>query len=265
MNTRMTVDTRGFERDLRKIMALTKKSAEEAIRQQSKLLVQDCIKMTPPFAGQSMEGVTNQSYAQQREAGRSAVTRDIKRLFVVGANLPEAREPWARKALEKWKDAGNSEALNKILSRMKVSYMVAHEGDSLATLHAENRNKRTGRVFKKARVLLLGSSRANIAAINRYVKEACKHVGKAKSGWVKAANALGLKRVPKWITGAEGQGIFSESFTNGKAEVIVGNGVPYIQASGRDLKVIEKAFVLREGKLKADIENRLEAMARKAR
>ena len=252
-------DEKKFAEDIRKLSILTKKSADEVVKQQARLLVMDALKMTPPFSGKSVEGVTKQSFAEKRQAGKDAIARDVRRIFVVTDQLPiVAKAPWAKKALEKWGATRNSAAINKILRHMNQFTKVAFDGDDLVALHKAAMDPATGRIKRKSyRVLLLGNSAKNAKAIERCITAVQKSVGKAMSGWLKAADALKLKGVPKWIKGAEGTGIFEERGDANKTEITVGNGVEYIQRAGRELAIMRVALRIRAMKLGADIERKL--------
>ena len=144
----------------------------------------------------------------------------FRSIFVVTDQLPiVAKAPWAKKALEKWGATRNAAAINKILRHMNQFTKVAFDGADLRALHSAAMDPNTGKIKRKSyRVLLLGNSEKNRKAIDRYIQTAQKAVGKAMSGWLKAANALGLKGVPKWIKGAEGSGIYEERGDANKTE-----------------------------------------------
>jgi len=249
-------DTKKFESDLRQLAIVNKREFNGALRQQAKLLVQDAMKMTPPFNGKEMEGVTKQSWAVQKQAGVNAVTLAVKRLFTV---LDESKLGVFGESIRKQIRSGNIAEARKLLDRFKIRGEISTATDFEA-LHRKYRNKNTGRVAKNARVICLDKTQRDVDA---YAKKASRSVGKGKAGWLLAAGKLGLKVGAKWITNHSGMpGLFAEESSKDKLVITVGNKVPHVQRAGRDENIMAVALKIRATKLEADLKRTIERVAK---
>jgi hypothetical protein len=128
----------------------------------------------------------------------------------------------------------NLEAIRVILDRLGVNRNQGVRLDAGIGLHQQARG-RNGRVKAGRPWLIL-----NAKSIRTVERIRLAMVGNAKSGWMKAARALGLA-LPQWIArGAKG--IYESHLAGDKPYIIMGNPVPYIQATGAELRIINRAM-----------------------
>jgi hypothetical protein len=69
--TRVTVDSRDFDRAAQRLVATSKKSAREVLTDQARLVVVEAAKITPP----------NKNFKWNRKGGETTVRTDLARLF----------------------------------------------------------------------------------------------------------------------------------------------------------------------------------------
>ena len=105
--------------------------------------------------------------------------------------------------------------------------------DAMGGIHKENRNKNTGRVYKRPSKFYLAS---DSSTLNKYIIERQKLAGLAKSGWAECANQLrkvvagSLTRgIPKWVTRhKQGFGRVSDNTGNlFRPTVALTNSIPW--------------------------------------
>lgn len=238
-----TLRTAEFSRQLEEIVRVTGKEAGQVIREEGKLFVQDVAHMTPPFGS----APSTESYAKQRKVGEAAVERDIKRVFHV-IDLTKIRNEKLRESLEKLIKKRDLLAVELLLRAARIpARAVIKEADP--SLHEVWRDRR-GRVQSSKFIWVLEG-----ASVGRYIRSKKAHVGLAKSGWAAAAAALGVK-LPGWITRhGSGQGSFVDKTNDPVApKIVVRNGVPAAQATGAELRIVERALKNRVRNMKAKLE-----------
>lgn len=269
------VDTRDFARGVRELMTVQKKSARQLLFEQGRLFVRDAISLTPPMGRHAF----NESDRVQRIMGETATRRDVGKVFKPIEKLPILQEPQnpelalaiaiaagikgqstkatqraeqvvvfdkstgkqrivktrtsRRKVLRQARGASLTN-LRAILARAGLSWKVDETPDP--SLHRSARN-RLGRV-KRARPTYI----LNEPARARYEREVVSHVGKTKSGWLRAADALKVN-VPQWIRRHSGKvaGIFIDEAFKSKASITIGNLVDYAE-SFLQIRIIENAL-----------------------
>jgi hypothetical protein len=125
--------------------------------------------------------------------------------------------------------------------------------------HKSARNYR-GRV-KATHSKILVSDQSLIS----YMKRKIRLVGTAMHGWVKAIDALGVKRIPGWIRRQKGSsGIYQQVLVGDKPYVIIGNDVPYIQETGLENRIIDRSITNLLRNLPKQIEQTIKGIERKA-
>ena len=228
-----------FKATLNELQREAKKGATEILRQQAKLLVQDCIKLAPPTSGKG--GELGKSLKSQEKIGKQAVERDINK--AVGA-LQEL-EIWkgtrnkgaAKKAINRHIKAGDYDAAAQILSgknkKVKIAASVPKD------YHKQIQNSR-GRV-KRPNARLYVTSKA---AKKAYIQEAQQSVMRGKAGWKKAARRLGVKGLISSITKHNSAGLIHDATkaNNPTPKITVANLVRHVQAGGAALRVMEYAM-----------------------
>jgi hypothetical protein len=198
--------------------------------------VRDVIKITPPTGNAPW----TESLNAQRKAGINATTNDIRKVFKSIRELEMVRAPRNPKLaaqIKKYARKDKIQELKTLLTRLGVKFrdVVAFAAPSR---HLETRNSR-GRT--KGKPFLV--TRADGRSIKELIAKKTALVGRAKAGWLVPAKALGVQ-VPQWISrhgGAPGQYV-DELHIKGAPAIIVANLVKHAQASGRQLRIIQRAL-----------------------
>jgi hypothetical protein len=254
MGLTLQIESAGFERDVRRLSELTGKSLQVVLDEQGRLFTRDVVKATAPFyPGRNW----TESLASQHEIGRNATERQIRSLFRPLASLRiSTSDTRGGRRLRSLASTGKFEEATELLKAIgfRTQGLVP-----LATreLHEANRNSR-GRVTKKTSYLVRDGR-----SIESLVRRKKSYVGRAKGGWVKAANALGL-HLPGWITKWNSEGIFLRGGTAASPWITIGNAVPYIQQSGEEDRIIDWALANRRRNLPKQIEQTMNALIRRA-
>lgn len=221
-----------WEQDLQNIASVSGKAGDVVLHQQAGLLVRDAAKFTPPTGKQPI----NESWNDQKKAGVAAVEGDIKRGFAPADDLKafeHIKNQKTRQDVQNYMAQGRYSAARILLTRMGISTNLVAAANS--QLHSRMRDAR-GRVRRGKTLLVM--KKASIAAL---IKEKQAEVGKAKSGWVPAAQSLGVK-LPGWVTRHHGSGIYRENKRQDFSSITVGNTVGFIQSAGARLNVMERAL-----------------------
>lgn len=226
-----------FQRELRNLYPLSKKSGREFLKQEAKLFVRDVTKLTPAMGGNG-DGPTVQSFNDQRRIGRQAVANDINRIFHPANKATQIvdniRNAKTRNDLRQYMVRGQYDKLKTAFRRMNIHFV----DTATAEMHRQSRNSRGRTVGGKHFLVLEEKSIPKLITLKQ------KMVGLAKSGWVKAARSLGLQ-LPKWISDKAGTGVYLENFSATRDTILVGNTVGFIQSTGARLGIIERALKLR--------------------
>lgn len=176
--------------------------AEKLLREEMRLFLREIIRFTPP---------------KTNAQGRKAVEGDIqKAIGLLDQNsFGRAREE-VRLPMRELIRRRDNETLQEAMREMDGRYWIVKTFDK--NDHISRRN-RYGRVRRKSFVMTTDRT-----AYNRYVREVKGRVGYAKSGWLKAAEAVGLP-LPSWVRRHAGyaKGGF-EAPTANKLEIVARNG-----------------------------------------
>ena len=220
--------------------------------QTAKLFVRDCWKLTPPFDDEA-GGPFEQSPKHQRQVGKDAVARDIRNLYHPAEELFEGitsmRGQYAFDQFNKAQDAGAMHTLStsfNLLENKRSWFEVKPD----LKIHKRFKNKR-GRIMqrkgkKKPVGYIMGKNAES--KINKFIKARQKRVGTAKSGWAKPVARLKVARIPKW--GKFGShGVFKKLKKESMHGYRVGNGIGYIQSTGQELRIMNRAMRSQERNL----------------
>lgn len=224
---------------INEIVRVTGREGGEVIRQESKLLVQDLVRLTPPFG----PAPSTESYGKQREVGEHAVERDVRNVFTV-LDLDKIRNEGIRERLRLLMRKGDLDGVKGVLKGCKIPVnTVLLEAD--AGVHEFARDRR-GRVQTWKKIYVIRER-----GVNRYVREMKSHVGRSKAGWAAAAAALGV-RLPSWITrhGTSGGSVRDQTRGNEPKVTIVNEH----GGGGSDLRVVDRAMKNRIRNIKAKLE-----------
>jgi len=254
------VQTAQLENALRALAAATGKELRRALREDlGRPLVADLIKFTPPNI---FKGARQQSHNEQRKIGRASVTRDLTRLFKGRKQLDAMMKTKGTigAAIARAVKVGDINLANQLLTR--GHWQQTAELEPTRALHRAARNSR-GRVAKTAKSIFVH----NEAARREFLADRLRFVGLGKSGWNTAADGVGLpdRHRPAYIRGLGGDGVFIEEGSADAPVMTLGNNVPYIQAAGRELRIIDAALKVRRQLLPKQLEQTLRAIACRAR
>jgi len=250
---RASIDQVKWANTLRKLSKAMGKSIGEVMRGQAKLIVRDATRFTPPFADRPIK----ESFKKQRDTGNMAVLADHRKFYREASmfNLL-AKGAYGERIAKLIETGKREEALVSLQERGLQFIGISRQANK--DEHARYRDRR-GRIRTKKGFLLhsgqlpefdasLQSAKAmpGDPRLKRMVKAAMKRVGNAKSGWVVAANALGVK-LPQWIKRQRGstEGGYLEQGREEKLIITMQNRVPYMQGR-RELAIVNRALKNRQ-------------------
>lgn len=234
MNVPITLDRPALNAALRQFIRDTGRAVGRAVKQQAKLFLRDLIGATPPFGKHAFRRDGNdlgagESYAEQRAIGERATRRDVKKVYRKFSVLLRWFERHGQAHLAHYlgqlMERGDANEITKVLrnlrgtniSRVTVRQMVE------PAIHEARRNNR-GRVTRKGSDLFVLNERS----LDQYIDEKVSHVGRAKAGWITAAQGLGLPNLPMWIRRHSTPGMFVDDSSDELApSVTVGNLIDY--------------------------------------
>lgn len=260
----------------------------EVVKGQAKLLCRDAVKLTPPIVGgkKNYKPYT-EGFPKQLEAGVKALRKDILRVFrpaVLYWSLTtdkDGNKPTLAKAVAKLARNGDVAGLKKILPknlRLDRIKDVVKQADP--NYYEMTRMKSRGRPSPRFPGVLVHrgtvpnwqnvrdkKNLTTYGGIDKIFKAKVKNIGFAKAGWVKSMDQLGGKPgwAPRWVrrhAAKAATGRVLRLVKSAKASVTVGNGVPYIQAAGEELRLIQNLMRNRMRNIGKQIEQTIRANKR---
>lgn len=252
----LKVNDREFQRALEQLADLKKDKPggfPKFIKSIGKRFVTDVVHFTPPFS----QATSQESYNAQRKIGENATFRDVGRVFQDLGKLRIFENP--NKEVQKLLKSKNPATIQAFLKAAGIRGNVALNAEPF--LHQNRRDSR-GRVpktFKGNNFVI------NWKSAQSYAKSKVKHVGTAKSGWVKAAQGCGAK-LPMWITKQAGAqaGTFKDRSQALAPYIEFSNDVPFIQRTGADLKIMDRATKNVARNMEKESQHIIEARGKKA-
>lgn len=287
MKITAALDRGHWTNQLQKLADVMGQTMDEVVKGQARLIIRDCIRMTPPFSRKPYKPLT-ESFSKQHQAGRDAVRKSILRVFKPANSFwsltsdKDGNKGDLAKAAAKAAKRGDLDEIKRLNPRSKaIQRTIALERMADAATFDAARDAKTGKprkgfggilvhrgtvpTFEKAKTEKGVTSYAGLAKLFR-AKAA--NVGIAKAGWLHAADQLGLpaKDCPAWVRKHKGKasGASVYRFVEGvKASVVCGNGVPYIQATGAELRIVQAAMRNRDRNLYKQISMAMKAKAKR--
>lgn len=254
MSVFFDVAHKDFAEQLDGLVKATGKEAGRVVRDEARLFVKDVVKHTPPFG----ETPSTETLNHQRKIGEAAVERDIRRAFVALEELKvmQGEETALVGRLRELARQGKVQSIHDIL-RDELNFKNPNVAARVDPEWHETQRDKRGRVpggKRRPRMVIL-----NEGTIRKQIRAKQRRVGKAKGGWAAAADALGVK-LPGWIKrhGSPGQvqnrldNIFNPSIT-------MANLVGYIQGTGAELQIVNRALRNRVKVMKLKLERILTA------
>ena len=257
---RTQIDTREVTAALLRYKVETGKAWPVVIKEQARLFLQRVIQLTHP---------------KTQAQGRAAVKRDIRKVFTDAKGAHAMISDLVQQRLHNLEELGFS---TKFRFREKRIQTVWENRDwevlEIIFRHAaQNRLQIIPRpdpaIHQAARVrghVVRGKRPKYLVkrGLPAYVAEIQKHVGKAKAGWIAAAQAL-CAQFPNWITrhGA-GSGSIQDQTTASEPSLTVVNAAKSMVGMEEDDGVVERALAGRIRDMAIHAEKLAQLAARKA-
>ncbi|MCP4887972.1 MAG: hypothetical protein GY904_15310 [Planctomycetaceae bacterium] len=268
LKTTVTVDTRGLNKAIRELAAVTDKTLDEVLHQQAKLAVKDAIALTPPF--QKFGSATSRKHLK---AGENAITRDLNNVFTpsnesfidaaITANNG-SRRFITRKHRKK---DGTVFLTDWAIASTSMSEMEPFHKARLRSGNAMGRgrgrikgggkgSKDTGRWKEEHRMVVPYGN------LHKYAKQIKARVGFAKDGWSTAAYKLGLK-VQRWIARHDAPGGYQAKLGKGVREKFIqfSNAVSYIKHTGLEARILKQVYKNRQSRMTSQVKRIFRASA----
>ena len=233
------LDTTEWETAVNQLVKLTGIDLGKLIKDEAKLLVRDCIKLTPPTTGGA--GILKENLKKQEQSGKNAILRDIRRIVKDVKDL----DMYKNEKVKSWLNrAFKNHDWNLVLD-------IVGGGDGAGMqvpekIHEQYRNKR-GRMQRVVPKFWIKDTPARKKLLT-YAKKVFERVGKAKAGWLPAARRLKLakRHYIKFISRHNGKGMVADN-TKGTQNpfVIVANLEAHAQKHDRGGKIMAVALKLR--------------------
>lgn len=251
------LDTGEWEMAVRDLMKVAKTKLGKVVEDEAKLLVRDCIYLTPPTTGGA--GIIKESLKKQQQAGEKAVTNDLKKVVKNVTQLQMYKNPKVKKWLDRaFKNHDWALVMDIINDKAGTAGMQVPSG-----FHEKHRNKR-GRVKSGPRFYVKDTKRE--AKLKAYANEVFKRIGKAKAGWLPAARRLKVAARDRiaFISRHRGNGRIAMKTKNTPDPfVYVANMVSHAQKHGREGRIMAVAMKYRTQSIRAKIEKVLKANTKK--
>lgn len=246
----MTVDWNiaQFRAELEERVLATGRGADDIVEEQTKLFLGDVVKLTPPMG----KSPFNENLSIQHEIGKKAIAKDIRRAFIPIEDLSILETPKDLKLaerIERYAKREEYDQLKELFQKVGIRNNLA--AFPTEHLHDAVRNRR-GRVPKGTKQTIV----VRRGTVEDFAKKKEGLSGKAKSGWAKACEAMGVK-LPNWIKKHAAPGLFQRTRSATAPSITVGNLVPYIQAAGQDLRIINRALERRTESMRHQTEKLL--------
>lgn len=257
----IAVEVSNFERNAVAFAVAADRELVDVLTQEARLFAKNVIQRTPPFV--SMSGL--ESFAVQRRAGEEAVKRDVERAFAPVDTLPEkfTRSPRLKRQMERAIEARDIDRVRGLFVVAKIPSSSLVQAPTEA-LHNSVRDRR-GRVRRSRTSYYVMDGRA----LQRFVRQKQKLVGRAKAGWVAGARALQVRGLPQWIQRHPEQGIVIDQLrTDWSADpyITLRNTVSYIDTLERNVQMVPQALRGRSIAMEARVKAKMRGLwGRRAR
>ena len=237
------LDTAEWEEAVEAYARMTGEDTRTIIKNEAKLLVRDCIKLTPPTTGGT--GILKENLKKQERAGKKAILDDIQRVVKDVTQLKMYENP----KVKKWIDRAFKNHDWKLVLDI-VGGGVGAGKDIPPKYHEQFRDKR-GRVNKTTGGRFYIRDTKAKKKLNRYAKTYFDKIGQAKAGWLPAARALKLaakNHYIKFISRHSGKGRVVMNLKKGTKNpfVIVANLEQHAQKHDKGGKIMAVALKIRK-------------------
>jgi len=235
-----------FEKIMADYLKIREVTIPEAVHANARLLCVELARRTQAFG--------NDSEDQQNERIRKDISNIIKPPAYFLKFLSKTKNPRLQAALRKNYQENDWTAISGILSKVGMGFDAFAVVDSggMRSIHKENRNPKTGRVYKRPQKFYLASDSTSLA---NYIAERQKLAGLAKSGWAECANQLKkvvsgsmTRGIPKWVTRhSKGFGSVTDNTGNPfRPSVTLTNTIPWADSVIRSSEQLMALSVVAE-------------------
>ena len=268
IKTTVSVDTRGLNKAIRELAAVTDKTLDETLKQQAKLAVKDAISLTPPF--QKFGSATSRKHLK---AGESAIERDLNNVFTpsnesfieaaIAANKGSrrfiTRKPRKKDGtvfLTDWAIASTSIGEMEPFHKSRLRSGNSGGRGSGRIKGGGKGTKDIGRWKEQHRMVVPYEN------LKKYAKQVKDRVGFAKDGWSTAAYKLGLK-VQRWIARHDAPGGYQAKLGKNVREKFIqfSNAVSYIKDTGLEARILKQIYANRQKRMESQVKRIFRASA----
>lgn len=260
---RSTVDIRPLIEKLKRVPGAMEKTLKPLVEQEARLFLKGgkgksgIVDITPP-ASAGVFGV------KAKKQGEAAVARDIYRVYATASQAMQAIkavDPEAAKTFWALFRTGDYTAAGEILRNLGGRpFQVARSFAPFdnGVLHQRFRGKK-GRITRNRVTVVV----TDAAELRTYVKKMQGRVGLLASGWLEAANELGV-RLPAWVSRhGQGHGGVSIELGADKMMIVISNKVKYGAANDLQRRV-DYVMKYRKAALKRRLPYVIKAALKKA-
>ena len=249
------LDTAQWEEAVQDLLRLQPQNVSKLIKDEAKLLVRDCIKLTPPTTGG--KGVMSESLKRQEQAGQEAILGDLKKVIKDVTELRIYKNP----KVKKWIDR----AFKNHDWQLVLDIVGGGEGAGMQVpdnFHEKYRNK-NGRVRSGGRFFIKDTKAKS--KLMSYASKVFKRIGKAKAGWIPAARKLKLAKRHwiKYIARHAGKGNVVMSLNKTPNPfVFVANLEAHAQKHNKSGKIMAVALKIRTQVIRDKVKKLMELQAK---
>lgn len=268
IKTTVSVDTRGLNKAIRELAAVTDKTLDETLKQQAKLAVKDAISLTPPF--QKFGSATSRKHLK---AGESAIERDLNNVFTPSNESFIEAAIAANKGSRRFitrkhrKKDGTVFLTDWAIASTSIGEMEPFHKSRLRSGNSGGRGsgrikgggkgtKDIGRWKEQHRMVVPYEN------LKKYAKQVKDRVGFAKDGWSTAAYKLGLK-VQRWIARHDAPGGYQAKLGKNVREKFIqfSNAVSYIKDTGLEARILKQIYANRQKRMESQVKRIFRASA----
>jgi len=252
MSAAVTIDPTRFNNAIQRVIATSKKSSEQILRQQAALFVVDAAKLTPP----------NKNFKWNKKGGEQTILNDLNHILVgLSPNL-----------FRQFVDLFGGKVMRRQLTTKDGRVFVSDRDELVTNIPGFHKSQRTrfGRVTKAGSYTRdIGRSRDHVRGVvpesskKAYIKTALKRVGKLAAGWKAAAIKLGAK-LPAWITRHDSAGYAKVETRGSVVSVELANASVYPRIMGTIERRLPVALRRRAGAMNRMVDRYLKLNARRA-
>lgn len=253
-NVRM--DTTLYHQHVALYCQVLRKTMSDVVKEEARLLARDACDFTPPFSGTSpsvTKGGEGGFGSKARDKGRTAVSRDVRKIFAPLAQapagviargdlglfdkwirrkdvLPPPHEPsWIFRVFHLNGGMVTQADFERFKERQHVGINTsarASDHETMESIRAMHENARGKPFYKVKDNYPFKVYVDDFKMVETYIKRVQQRVGKLKAGWYHAGLKLGFMPTSAWIAGQGSQNTILQTSLGGeKPKVRIGNAI----------------------------------------